>query len=224
MARARSLFGLDFDIQPGEVVALLGRNGMGKSTDRSRPWSAACARSAARSSSIGKPIHGARADRIARLGVGARARGPAVLSQSHRARTPRRLRRPPQRRGRAVDAGAPVRALPAPGRARRAHGQPALRRRAADAGDRTRAIDQPAPADPGRGHRGPGAGDPRRDLALPRAVEGARADHAGGRQVHREAAAARRPQPDPRARAHRVAGSSAELDARREPWSRHLGV
>ena len=62
------LFGLDFDIQPGEVVALLGRNGMGKSTTIKalvgglRPQRGEILFD-------GQPIHGARADHIARLGV-----------------------------------------------------------------------------------------------------------------------------------------------------------
>ena len=62
------LVGLDIDIQPGEVVALLGRNGMGKSTTIKaivgglRPQRGEI-------HFDGKPIHGARADQIARLGV-----------------------------------------------------------------------------------------------------------------------------------------------------------
>ncbi len=62
------LFGLDFDIQPGEVVALLGRNGMGKSTTIKAVVGGLCPQ---RGEILfdGTPIHGARADRIARLGV-----------------------------------------------------------------------------------------------------------------------------------------------------------
>ncbi len=62
------LFGLDFDIQPGEVVALLGRNGMGKSTT----IKAIVGGLRAQHGEIhfdGRAIHGARADQIARLGV-----------------------------------------------------------------------------------------------------------------------------------------------------------
>ena len=62
------LFGLNFDIQPGEVVALLGRNGMGKSTTIKAVVGGLCPQ---RGEILfdGTPIHGARADRIARLGV-----------------------------------------------------------------------------------------------------------------------------------------------------------
>ncbi len=62
------LFGLDFDIQPGEVVALLGRNGMGKSTTIKAVVGGLCPQ---RGEILfdGKPIPGARADQIARLGV-----------------------------------------------------------------------------------------------------------------------------------------------------------
>ena len=62
------LFGLDFDIQPGEVVALLGRNGMGKSTTNKAIVGGLCPQRG-EIHFDGTPIHGARADRIARLGV-----------------------------------------------------------------------------------------------------------------------------------------------------------
>ena len=61
------LFGLDFDIQPGEVVALLGRNGMGKSTTIKAIVGGLCPQRG-EIHFDGTPIHGARADRIARLG------------------------------------------------------------------------------------------------------------------------------------------------------------
>ena len=54
-------------------------------------------------------------------------------------------------------------------------GSHAVGRRAADAGDRPRADDQSAAADSGRGHRRPGAADPRRNLELPVDAQGARA-------------------------------------------------
>ena len=62
------LFGLDVDIQPGEVVALLGRNGMGKSTTIKAIVGGLCPQRG-EIHFDGTPIHGARADRIARLGV-----------------------------------------------------------------------------------------------------------------------------------------------------------
>ena len=62
------LFGLDFDIQPGEVVALLGRNGMGKSTTIKAIVGGLCPQRG-EIHFDGRAIHGARADVIARLGV-----------------------------------------------------------------------------------------------------------------------------------------------------------
>ncbi len=62
------LFGLDFDIQAGEVVTLLGRNGMGKST----VLKTLIGRLPPRRGEIqfgGHAIHRARADAIARLGM-----------------------------------------------------------------------------------------------------------------------------------------------------------
>ncbi|AVR88724.1 ABC transporter ATP-binding protein [Thauera aromatica] len=62
------LFGLDLEIRAGEVVTLLGRNGMGKSTTIKTligglPLRCGEVRFG------GRPIHGLRADAIARLGV-----------------------------------------------------------------------------------------------------------------------------------------------------------
>ena len=62
------LFGLDFDIQAGEIIALLGRNGMGKSTTiRTIIGGLRARRGEIRFA--GQPIQAARADHIARLGV-----------------------------------------------------------------------------------------------------------------------------------------------------------
>ena len=62
------LFGIDFAIQPGEIVALLGRNGMGKSTTI-RTLVGGLRPQRGEIHFDGQPIHALRADRIARLGV-----------------------------------------------------------------------------------------------------------------------------------------------------------
>ena len=62
------LFGLDFDIHAGEVVALLGRNGMGKST-LIKTLVGGLRAQRGEIHFAGQPIHRARADLIARLGV-----------------------------------------------------------------------------------------------------------------------------------------------------------
>jgi branched-chain amino acid transport system ATP-binding protein len=62
------LFGLDFEIHVGEVVTLLGRNGMGKSTTIKTLVGGLRAQRG-EIHFLGHPIHNARADRIARLGI-----------------------------------------------------------------------------------------------------------------------------------------------------------
>jgi branched-chain amino acid transport system ATP-binding protein len=62
------LFGLDLTIQSGEVVTLLGRNGMGKSTTL-RCLSGWMSPSAGRIRFAGEDVTGWSADRIARLGL-----------------------------------------------------------------------------------------------------------------------------------------------------------
>ncbi len=62
------LFGLDFEIGAGEVVALLGRNGMGKSTTL-KTLIGALKPKAGDIRFAGTPIAGTRPDIIARLGV-----------------------------------------------------------------------------------------------------------------------------------------------------------
>ncbi|QDF96260.1 ABC transporter ATP-binding protein [Azoarcus sp. DD4] len=62
------LFGLDFEINPGEVIGLLGRNGMGKSTTiKSIVGTLAPSRGDIRF--LGRSIAGMRPDAIARMGV-----------------------------------------------------------------------------------------------------------------------------------------------------------
>jgi branched-chain amino acid transport system ATP-binding protein len=63
------LFGVDFELAAGEVVTLLGRNGMGKTTTVSAIMGLVRQRSG-RILLAGEPIHALSPHRIARLGVG----------------------------------------------------------------------------------------------------------------------------------------------------------
>ncbi|MCZ2496084.1 ATP-binding cassette domain-containing protein [Xylophilus sp. Kf1] len=62
------LFGIDLDIRAGQVVTLLGRNGMGKSTTIKTLIGGLAVR-AGQLRFDGRPMNGLRADAIARLGI-----------------------------------------------------------------------------------------------------------------------------------------------------------
>ena len=62
------LFGIDLDIRAGQVVTLLGRNGMGKSTTIKTLIGGLAVRNGALRFD-GKPLNGLRADAIARMGI-----------------------------------------------------------------------------------------------------------------------------------------------------------
>jgi len=66
---SQALFGIDLDIRQGEVVALMGRNGMGKTTTINSIIGLVRPRAGAISFG-GKAIFGMRPHRIARLGLG----------------------------------------------------------------------------------------------------------------------------------------------------------
>ena len=150
------LDGLDLVVHEGEAVALLGRNGVGKTTTL-RAITGTVAKSAGRISIGGTDITAAKPYEINRLGRFAGAGGAAAVPQpdrggefAHRRAAGWRLVR---RCLRAVPEAAPAAALV---------GREPVGRRAADAGDRA-------------GADGAGAGDP-----AGRAVRGAGADGRGG--------------------------------------------
>ncbi len=67
--RSQALFGVDFTMDEGEVVALMGRNGMGKTTT----IRSLCRLTPCRSGAVrfrGKDLEGLKPHRVARLGIG----------------------------------------------------------------------------------------------------------------------------------------------------------
>ena len=159
--QSQVLFGIDLEVRRGEVVTLLGRNGMGKTTT-------------IRSIMGMTPPHGgsdhvpgagvARADLVPHRQARARVwcRKGAASSQASRCgktSPPPSAIGPGKAEPRWTD-GRDPRTVSLDPRAQTSNGRPALGRRAADAGDCARADDQPGAADPGRGNRGPGSHHP----------------------------------------------------------------
>ncbi len=140
---AHALKGVGLRVDEGEVVALIGANGAGKTHDAARDLRAASSRAAGASASQGRDITGmpARRDRAARHG--ALPRRAAALRRHDRRREPRdgapcrsATRRADRERSRAHARAVPARS-PSGCQPARRH---ALRRRAADARDRARAA------------------------------------------------------------------------------------
>ena len=145
------LHGVSLRVAPGEAVALLGRNGAGKTT-AIRSIVGFTPPRAGRVLFEGQAIERWPAYRIAR-------RGLALVPQGRRIFAPLSVRENLLLGARAVrlDARARVRAVPAPARAPGPARGHALGRRAADAGHRSRAAHQRPPAPARRAVGGPRA-------------------------------------------------------------------
>ena len=134
------LHGVSLSLDEGETLALLGRNGTGKTTlintlvgaTRQHGGTHRARRRGAAQAAVARARR-----RRHRLG----AAGAQHLQVAHGGREPDRRGAP---RAGAVDAGARLRDVPAPGRAQDQPGHAALGRRAADAGRGPRAGAQPA--------------------------------------------------------------------------------
>ena len=103
---SQALFGMELGVDAGEVVTLMGRNGMGKTTTVNAIMGLLPARRGV-VEFAGQRVDHLPSFRIARLGLGPGARGPADLPQPLGAREPGRRR------------GQPRAATPIPGRSAR---------------------------------------------------------------------------------------------------------
>ena len=183
---AQVLFDVSFEVGAGEVVTLLGRNGMGKTTTIRTLMGLVAARGGAAS------FDGTRAARAAALSDRAarprpRSGGPADLSDALTVEENLVATA-------AARFGAPRWTI-----ARVYAFFPRLAERRRHMGNQLSGGEQqmlaigralmtnPEAAHPGRGDRRPGAADPHRDLGLPRAAQGGRPGHPAGRQASRRA-------------------------------------
>ena len=109
---AKVLQGVDFDLGEGEALALLGRNGMGKTTTV-RALFGLLPLKAGRIVFEGSALSGRPPYAIARAGLGPRARGAPGVPDPYGRREPRRHRRDAPRT-RTLDAGRGVPPLSTP--------------------------------------------------------------------------------------------------------------
>ena len=116
------LFGLSLQVRSGEMVAMMGRNGMGKTTTIRSIMGLTPAR-AGTIRFAGTEVRKLASFRIAQLGIGLVPGGPPDLSEPDGARESRRRFRQSPRQPRPLDAGKDPRAVSAARRARQQHGQ-----------------------------------------------------------------------------------------------------
>ena len=153
------LFDVNLEVRGGELVALLGRNGMGKTTTIRTIMGLLAARGGAVHFE-GASITGRTPDAVARLGVGLVPEGrlifPTLTVRENLVATAanRTRRAPPWTLDRVTDTVSAATGTCG------ADGRNAVRWRAADARDRPRTDDEPKAADPRRGNRGLGAAHP----------------------------------------------------------------
>ena len=164
--QSQVLFGVDLEVRRGEVVTLLGRNGMGKTTTI-RSIMGMTPPHGGTITFEGRELRGLTSFRIAKLGLGLVPEGRCIFpsltvwenltatsaagpSGQPRWTTDAILELFPWIRARKHQMGGQL-----------------VGRRAADAGDRARTDDQPGAADPGRSNRGASSHHPQRDLEGP---------------------------------------------------------
>ena len=150
--QSQVLFGVDLEVRRGEVVTLLGRNGMGKTTTI-RSIMGMTPPHGGRITFEGQELRGLTSFRIAKLGLGLVPEGRCIFPsltvwENLTATSAAGPRGQPRWSTDTILDLFPWIACPTASNGRTAFG-----RRAADAGDRARADDQPGAVDPGRGDR-----------------------------------------------------------------------
>ena len=193
------LFGLSLSVRSGEMVALMGRNGMGKTTTIRSIMGLTPARAGAIRFG-GHEVRQLPSFRIAQLGIGLVPEGRQIFPNL-------------TVRENLVAASGNRLGSPDPWTIEKIHALfPRLAERGANMGGTLSGGEQqmlaigralmtnPRLLDPGRGHRRSRAADPRRNLELPVDAEGARPVGAGDRQERRKPHPHRRPPLHHRAR------------------------
>ena len=167
--RRQVLFDVSLEVRAGEVVTLLGRNGMGKTTTIRSIMGLLRPKGGERDVR-GRGRHRAQPYRVAQAGIGLVPEGrqifPTLTVEENLVATASARQ---GRRRWTLDAVYHL--FPRLKERRGNLGNAAIRRGAADAGHRPRAHDQSETHHPRRGDRRAGAADPHGDLGLPQEIE-----------------------------------------------------